>query len=137
MTLGHNYFSERGYSDVTEGENFIIPDFYDISNVSQVTFADDNVTRRRIFGTFYDGELSFRDYLYLSFTGRWDWSSTLPTAEVPFFYDSYSLGFVLRSPSGWRPIRSFPSVNCAFLTLVSAKTLLRTHSTTFLCSAAQ
>lgn len=100
LTLGHNYFSERGYSDVTEGENFIIPEFYDISNVSQVTFADDNITRRRIFGTFYDGELSFRDYLYLNFTGRWDWSSTLPTDAVPFFYDSYSLGFVFTEPLG-------------------------------------
>lgn len=100
LTLGHNYFSERGFSNVTEGENFIIPDFYDISNVSQVTFADDNVTRRRILGTFYDGQLSFRDYLYFSFTGRWDWSSTLPTTEVPFFYDSYSLGFVFTEPLG-------------------------------------
>lgn len=100
LTLGHNYFSERGYSNVQEGENFIIPDFYDISNVSQVTFADDNIRQRRIFGTFYDGEIGFRDYLYLGITGRWDWSSTLPVAEVPFFYDSYSLGFVFTEPLG-------------------------------------
>jgi len=100
LTLGHNYFSERSYSNVQEGENFIIPNFYDISNVAQVTFADDNITERRILGAFYDGELSFRDYLYFNFTGRWDWSSTLPVAEVPFFYDSYSLGFVFTEPLG-------------------------------------
>ncbi|TXB65579.1 SusC/RagA family TonB-linked outer membrane protein [Phaeodactylibacter luteus] len=116
LTAGHNYFSERGYSSVQEGENFIIPGFYDISNVSQVTFVDDSETRRRIAGAFYDGQVGFRDYLYLSFTGRWDWSSTLPTENVPFFYDSYSLGFVFTEPLGLAtdPVFSFGKLRLSY-----------------------
>lgn len=95
---GHNYFAERSLNSITEGETFIIPDFYDISNVAAVTFVDDNERRRRIAGTFYDVQLNYASYLYLNVTGRWDWSSTLPVAEVPFFYDSYSLGFVFSEP---------------------------------------
>ncbi len=98
--LGHNYLTERSLNSITEGETFIIPGFYDISNVAAVTFADDNLRRRRIAGTFYDAQLAFRNYLYLGITGRWDWSSTLPVDQVPFFYDSYNLGFVFSEALG-------------------------------------
>lgn len=77
-----------------EGENFIILDFYDIFNVFQVIFVDDNVICCCIFGIFYDGQLSFWDYFYFSFIGCWDWFLILFVIELFFFYDSYSLGFV-------------------------------------------
>lgn len=96
--VGHNFLNERSLNSITEGETFIIPDFYDISNVAQVTFADDNLRERRIAGAFYDLQAAYKDFLYLNVTGRWDWSSTLPVDEVPFFYDSYSLGFVFTEP---------------------------------------
>jgi len=108
LSLGHNYFNERRFFNVQEGETFIIPDFYDISNVSQVTFADDDLSRKEIVGAFYDAQLEFRDYLFLNVTGRWDWSSTLPTDQVPFFYDSYSLGFVFTEPLGLATSKGFP-----------------------------
>ncbi|MCB0518627.1 MAG: SusC/RagA family TonB-linked outer membrane protein [Saprospiraceae bacterium] len=97
-SVGHNYLTERSLNSVNEGETFIIPGFYDISNVAQVTLADDNLRERRIAGAFYDLQVGYKDFLYLSATGRWDWSSTLPASEVPFFYDSYSMGFVFTEP---------------------------------------
>ncbi len=97
-SIGHNYFTERSLNSIQEGETFIIPDFYDISNVAQVSFVDDNIRKRRIAGTFYDVHFNYKSYLFLNVTGRWDWSSTLPTEQVPFFYDSYNLGFVFTEP---------------------------------------
>ncbi|GAB4408580.1 MAG: SusC/RagA family TonB-linked outer membrane protein [Bacteroidia bacterium] len=99
-SAGHNYFADRSLNSIVEGEQFILPGYYDISNVSAVTFADDFLRQRRIAGVFYDIQADYRDYLYLNVTGRWDWSSTLPTENLPFFYDSYSLGFVFSEPLG-------------------------------------
>ena len=107
ISLGHNYLAERSYTSITEGETFVIPNFYDISNVSQVTFVDDFVRKRRIAGAFYDTELSYENYLFLNITGRLDWPSTLPAAEVPFFYDSYNLGFVFTEPLEWSTNTNF------------------------------
>jgi hypothetical protein len=38
--------------------------------------------------------LSYRDYLFLGFTGRNDWSSTLPIGNNSFFYPAATLGLV-------------------------------------------
>ncbi len=94
LSLGHNFLSERSLNDITEGETFVIPEFYDISNVAQVTFTDDLLRRRKITGSFYDLQLSYKNFLYFSTTGRLDWSSTLPAEENPFFYDSYNLSVI-------------------------------------------
>ncbi len=118
-SAGHNYFAERGYNNITEGETFILPNFYDISNVALVTFADDAIRQRRIAGAFYDLQVNYRSYLYLNATGRWDWSSTLPSTQVPFFYDSYSLGFVFSEPLklGTNKVFSYGKVRFSYATV--------------------
>jgi TonB-linked SusC/RagA family outer membrane protein len=57
-------------------------------------------TRRNLFGVFGELKLNYKDMLYLSVTGRNDWSSTLPVATRSFFYPSVSLGFVLSEALG-------------------------------------
>jgi outer membrane receptor protein involved in Fe transport len=52
-------------------------------------------TRRNLFGVFGELKLNYKDMIYLSVTGRNDWSSTLPAANRSFFYPSVSLGFVV------------------------------------------
>ena len=99
VTLGHSYYQQRAYGAVEEGENFVIPGFYDISN-AQTLIVDDYLSREKITGAFYELRLGFNDYLYLSTTGRNDWSSTLPAANNAFFYPSVSLGFVFTEPLG-------------------------------------
>ncbi|MBK7410829.1 MAG: hypothetical protein IPJ40_23890 [Saprospirales bacterium] len=99
-TAGHSYFSERGYNAVQEGENFVIPGFYDISN-AQTLIIDDNLSRQRLVGLFYEVEVGWKNFLYLTTTGRNDWSSTLPAGNNSFFYPSASLGVVFTEPLGW------------------------------------
>jgi outer membrane translocation and assembly module TamA len=48
----------------------------------------------RIIGLFGDWTLSWSDYLYLTLTGRNDWTSTLPKENRSFFYPSASLSYV-------------------------------------------
>ena len=70
------------------------PGIYDISNAagtpSRVTF----LTRKRVNSLYGQAELGFRDYLFLTATGRNDWSSTLPEENRSYFYPSVSGSFV-------------------------------------------
>ena len=114
-TAGHSYFSERGYNAVQEGENFVIPGFYDISN-AQTLIIDDNLSRQRLVGLFYEVEVGWKNFLYLTTTGRNDWSSTLPADNNSFFYPSASLGVVFTEPLGWstNPGFSFGKVRFSY-----------------------
>jgi TonB-linked SusC/RagA family outer membrane protein len=78
----------------SRGEGFAIPGFYDVSNTANF-FAGRDQTRRRIVGFFANAELSWRDLLFVTLTGRNDISSTLPSASRSFFYPSASVSFVL------------------------------------------
>ncbi|MEM1219189.1 MAG: SusC/RagA family TonB-linked outer membrane protein [Bacteroidota bacterium] len=102
VLTGHNYYQERTYNLILEGENFIIPDFYDISN-TRVQFSSDFTTQERLVGAFYEVSVGIGDALYLTTAGRNDWTSTLPTGNNSFFYYSGSVGLVF---SEWLPTTS-------------------------------
>lgn len=95
LILGHNYRAENSNSLYAEGEGFIIPGFYDLSNTPlQNQFVDDNIRRERAVGLYGDLSLSFWNWLYLHFTGRNDWLSNLPENRNSFFYPSTAVGLV-------------------------------------------
>jgi TonB-linked SusC/RagA family outer membrane protein len=95
LTLGHNFqeFNKTFY--IVDGFDFVIDDFYDISNVASINVeADDFVDRSRLMGIYGELSLDYKRTHYLTFTGRNDWSSTLPNGNNSFFYPSVSYGFV-------------------------------------------
>ena len=67
--------------------------FYDISNTTAID-GFENTTKLRRAGVFGDVTLSYMDMLFLGGTGRFDWSTTMPEEQNPFFYPSVNLGFV-------------------------------------------
>lgn len=94
-TFGHNYFNYTTVDTELDGVGFIIPDFYDISNVDIINVvADDYLTRERGVGAYADVNIGYNDYLFLGITGRNDWLSNLPADNNSFFYPSVNLGFV-------------------------------------------
>jgi hypothetical protein len=60
------------------------------------------ITRRRLVSVFGQAQADFRDYLFVTATGRNDWTSTIPTVRNSFFYPSVSGSFVFSD--------AFPSV---------------------------
>ncbi len=104
--IGHSYQDFNKTSYVVDGFGFVIDDFYDISNVNSVNVtADDYIDRSRIVGLFGDLSLEYRRMLYLTFTGRQDWVSSLPVDNNAFFYPSASLGFVFTELGDFGPIK--------------------------------
>lgn len=93
--LGHNYYDVEETSYSMDGVGFVIDDYYDISNVSALNvISDDFISRQRTVGAYGNVNIGFRKMLYVDFTARNDWFSTLPKENNSVFYPSVSTAFV-------------------------------------------
>jgi TonB-linked SusC/RagA family outer membrane protein len=73
----------------------VVPDLYNFSNIDGQPTATNNLTERRIFGAYANVNLGYKDWAFLDFTARNDWSSTLPKENNTFFYPSISGSVIL------------------------------------------
>ena len=94
-TVGHNLNQRTVDRQAVLGTQIISPGIYDIDNTNTLVPNGGIYSKRRLIGAFYDVTLGYNDYLFLSTTGRNDWSSTLPVDSRSFFYPSVSLSAVL------------------------------------------
>lgn len=99
-TLGHNYYSQNFEIKSSSGRRLSEPNFFDISNATDVT-SDRTVNRSKIYGVYLDSRFVFRDFLFVHFAGRNDWSSRLPQKNNSFFYPAASIGFELTEAMKW------------------------------------
>jgi TonB-linked SusC/RagA family outer membrane protein len=51
-------------------------------------------SRRRLIGVYAQATVGYKDFLYVTLTGRNDWSSTFAKGKNSFFYPSANLSFV-------------------------------------------
>ena len=77
------------------GTRFYQQDFYSLNNTDPATqrVQYTNELKRKV-GAFANAELGYDDFLFLTLTGREDFSSTLPIQNYKFFYPATSLSFV-------------------------------------------
>jgi TonB-linked SusC/RagA family outer membrane protein len=75
--------------------NLSIPNFYDISNGTGSPSVTANASQDRSYGFFGDFTLGYRNFVYLNFSGRNDWTSTLAKGNNSYFYPGFGLSFVL------------------------------------------
>lgn len=83
----------------TRGEGLNVPDFRSLINTTNI-FTEESGSLRRLVGVFADAKVEYDGTLFLSVTGRNDWSSTLPEDNRSFFYPSVSLGYVFTETLG-------------------------------------
>lgn len=93
LDLGGNLRHRQSEGLTVLGSNFSIPYFRDLSNMSNQT-TDYSFSEQQVRSFFGSAAFTYSDYLYLTLTGRSDWSSTLPEENLPFFYPSVSGSFV-------------------------------------------
>lgn len=92
--VGHAVIDQKSSTDAADGTLFLDPNFVSINNTTtRLPLTTDK--QRRVVSVFGSATLDFRDYLYLTVTGRNDWSSTLPPGNNSFFYPSVQTSFVL------------------------------------------
>jgi len=103
LTAGLNVNQRKSKYVATYITDLTIPEFYNLSNSSNPPTSNDASREDRSVGVYGVASLGFQDWLYLTVTGRNDWSSTLPIDNNSFFYPSVSLSAVLTEkliPSG-------------------------------------
>ncbi len=93
VLLGHNYFTLTQSNRFLQGNSFLAPDFYDISNVASFLSGETKL-RKRTMAYYADVDLSYKRMLYLTLTGRREETSTLAAKNNTFFYPSANLGWV-------------------------------------------
>ena len=95
LRIGGDLMDDTDETNAQFGTRFYEQDYYSINNTDPTTqrVAYNNIIRRKV-GAFAQAELGYDDVLYLTLTGRQDFSSTLPIANYSFFYPAASLSFV-------------------------------------------
>lgn len=92
--VGLNY-NERKYhylyANVTD---LTIPTWFNLKNSASTPTLTPYDSRRRLYGLYGQLDLGWRDMVFLTFTGRNDWSSTLPKDNRSFFYPGLQGSFV-------------------------------------------
>lgn len=77
------------------GYGFSTPGTISFNNMENTNkFFTDATTRRRLVGAYGEVGVSYKDLVYLTATGRNDWSSTLPVKNWSYFYPSVSGSFI-------------------------------------------
>lgn len=101
--LGGNLWMTERTRIIADGSDIVIPDYYNVENFEDQDVFADLPEERRLLGAYGQVTLDYRDWAYLTLTGRNDWSSTLPKHENNYFYPSASLGLIFTDALNWRP----------------------------------
>ena len=92
FSVGANHLNRDQEVVEVRGENLDIRDLYHINNASLV-FPRNYLERKQMNSVYFQGQLAYKNYLFLDVTGRNDWSSTLGLRNQSFFYPSVSTSF--------------------------------------------
>ncbi len=93
LLVGNSVFDSKFEEIGARGEGLVIPQFYDISNTTNV-FSLYDYSQTRLIGAFADLNLDYKGYLFLNASGRNDWTSTLPKDNRSFFYPAVGVSFI-------------------------------------------
>jgi len=80
--------------ETTNGSHFVIPDFYSTTNMSTLSTTPyyAKVVTNSVFGS---ADFDYKSLVFLSFSGRKDWFSTLSPQNNSIFYPSIGGSFIL------------------------------------------
>ncbi|MDE5808799.1 MAG: SusC/RagA family TonB-linked outer membrane protein [Muribaculaceae bacterium] len=81
------------------GHNFITPGTISFTNIATDTkFFTDGTSKKRMVGLYGEVRGDWKNTVFLSVTGRNDWSSTLPIENRSYFYPSVNGSVVFTEP---------------------------------------
>lgn len=94
LTLGNTVYSRHKRYTTLRGEGLNIADFYNLYNATEF-FQGNAEVRVRNIGAFAQLTTGYKNFLYLTVSGRNDWTSTLPKANRSYFFPSVDLSWIL------------------------------------------
>ncbi len=95
FNAGGNRMDQNYHRVFGAADELAVPGVYTLAN-SRVALRTSSFDRnKRINSLYFSGQVGFMKGLYFDFTGRNDWSSTLPEGKNSYFYPSVSFGAVI------------------------------------------
>ncbi len=97
LNFGGNHMRRRYNSVSGFLPNLELPNLYNLSNLKTgSTFTGRNFESNLAINSFYGfGQIAYKNFAFLDFTARNDWSSILPIKNNSFFYPSVTGSLVL------------------------------------------
>ncbi|MDR3712291.1 MAG: SusC/RagA family TonB-linked outer membrane protein [Puia sp.] len=89
--LGGSWRSFKYASSFETTKDLAVPGVYSFSNSINPALSFNWGSNMQVYSGYYSVDLAYKNYVYLSTTGRVDNLSTLPAANNTFFYPSVSL----------------------------------------------
>ncbi|MBV9961387.1 MAG: SusC/RagA family TonB-linked outer membrane protein [Parafilimonas sp.] len=91
--IGTNYRKSVEEYVTAAGNDFAIPFLYNIGNLINKT-EDYGLYHSEFFSVYGSADIAYKNYAYLTLTGRSDWYSTLAPGKINYTYPSISGSFV-------------------------------------------
>lgn len=88
--------------------------YWDLSNGSTWTTMSESQSKRRLIGLYADVMLGWDEMVYLEFTARNDWSSTLPIDNNSFFYPGVTASWIFTKLIPKNKILNFGKLRLAY-----------------------
>jgi TonB-linked SusC/RagA family outer membrane protein len=105
--LGYNRNERKSAFLEASITNLDIPNFYELSNSSLKPQVAQSNSLRKSYSFYGSLETSYKNVIFLTLTGRNDWTSTLPQGNNSYFYPSAALsGVVLDTPEYFLKLRA-------------------------------
>jgi TonB-linked SusC/RagA family outer membrane protein len=93
LRLGHDLYDRKVRSFGIDGTELTVYNYFDLRNAKTIV-ASQGGEDYRLMGLFGELTLDYKDYLFLTLTGRNDITSSLQSPNNSFFYPSASLGYL-------------------------------------------
>ncbi|MDE6714849.1 MAG: SusC/RagA family TonB-linked outer membrane protein [Muribaculaceae bacterium] len=91
LLLGLTTDDTRTSSNYRMAWNFTVPEFYSFSNATDNNKKFESTrTQKRLVGVYGEFRADWKNTIFLTVTGRNDWTSTLPLNNRSYFYPSVS-----------------------------------------------
>ena len=105
LNAGGSSFYRRNKDQFQSSDGLIVPKVYNLGNSKGPLKSTNYLSEKAILSLYGSLNLDLYESLFLTFTGRNDWSSTLSPEHNSYFYPSISASFVpdkyISLPSWW------------------------------------
>ncbi|GHA61114.1 SusC/RagA family TonB-linked outer membrane protein [Pontibacter akesuensis] len=93
LRVGHDLYDRQSKSFGVLGNELAVYDYFRLSNARFLS-TDEQQIDYRLMGIFAEASLDYKDFLFLTLTGRNDITSTLASNNRSFFYPSASISYL-------------------------------------------
>ena len=113
--VGHATEATDRFTNSMWGWKFNVPGTISFENIKETDRKfSDGTSQKRLMGVYGEIRASWKNMLYLTVTGRNDWSSTLPKENRSYFYPSVSGSFVFTEVLPKNDVLTFGKVRASW-----------------------